>query len=703
MTQKRRGTGGTSAENAAASDAVTILVVDDRVENLVALSAILEGPGRTLVTAPSGRDALRALLRQDVAVILLDVDMPDLDGFETAALIRQRPASAHTPIIFVTAHGEESHVVKAYSLGAVDYILAPVDAEVLRAKVNVFVELFRKTAENRRQADELRGAEERLRRQAEMRLRETHARLQQIIESVVDYAIFSLDETGNIASWNAGAERLFLYEEDEVLGRDPRLLLPPDADARDLPAQQCGRAIAEGRSELDTWFRRKDGTRFYAIGVVTPMRDADGQLAGFSTAVHDITERRRAQEALQHKARELAEANRLKDEFLAVLSHELRTPLNAIIGWSHMLLERGDDPALLRRGLESIGRNGHAQLALVNDILDVSRFITGKFRMEIRPCDLRETIEAAVEAGQTAAQAKGIALRAAPLDTPVTINGDSARLQQVVWNLVSNALKFTPEGGSVTVGLDAGPRNAVIRVRDDGVGISPDFLPYVFDRFRQADSSASRASGGLGLGLAIVKHIVELHGGTVTAESGGKGHGAAFTVSLPLAGQAASPVPDAGPRRHEGREPERAPVLETFTDARIDGARPSLGGVTCLVVEDHEDTRDLMRTALEASGLRVLTAGSAEAATPLVADADVLVCDIAMPGEDGHALLRRVRALPPHLGGTVPAIALTAHVSEADRARALRAGFQAHLDKPVSLARVLETIEQLLIGEGARR
>ncbi len=703
--RRRPGPGGdTAAAGTEARDNVTILVVDDHRENLVALSALLEAPGRTLLTAASGSDALRALLRQEVAVILLDVDMPDMDGFEAAALIRRRPASAHTPIIFVTAHGEESHVVKAYSLGAVDYILAPVDPEVLRAKVHVFVELFRKTAENREQAERLRRAEERLRRQAEQELRETHARLERIIESVVDYAIYSLDAQGRVASWNAGAERLFRYEEGEAVGRDPRFLFPPDADARDLPAQQCGRAIAEGRSEIDSWLRRKDGTRFYATSLLTPMRDAAGHLVGFSAVTHDITERKRAEEAMQRKARELAEANRLKDEFLAVLSHELRTPLNAIIGWAHMLLDRSDDPAFVRRGLDSIARNGKAQLALVNDILDVSRFVTGKFRLDIGACDLRETIEAAVEAGQTAAHAKGIVLGATVPDRPVMVSGDTARLQQVTWNLVSNAVKFTPEGGSVTVNVEVSGRAALIRVRDNGVGIDADFLPYVFDRFRQADSSTARMSGGLGLGLAIVKHIVELHGGSVTAESGGKGHGATFTVILPLAGAGAAATPRQPIGEAAALSPEESAVMDMLPTAPIHGRpRPPLAGVTCLVVDDDPDTRELMKAALEAEGLEVLIAASAREGYELVARARVLVCDIAMPGEDGFSLMRKVRALPPDRGGSIPAIAVTAHAGEKDRALALEAGFQAHVGKPVDLLRVVDPIEEVLMAASARR
>ncbi len=525
-----------SMHGAHLEDEVSILLVDDRPENLLALSALLEAPGRVLVAARSGREALRALLKRDFAVILLDVTMPEMDGFETAWLIRQRPASAHTPIIFVTAHGDEGHLVKAYALGAVDYINAPVDPAVVKAKVAVFVELFRKTAENRRQAERLRQAEQLLRQQAEQRLRETHARLQQIIDSVADYAIFSLDVNGRIATWNAGAERLFLYQEDEVVGRDPGMLLAPDYGGRDLPAQQCGLAVVDGRGEIDAWFQRKDGSRFYGTGVITAMRNAQGDLIGFSKVTRDITERQRAEEALRQKAQELAEANRLKDEFLAVLSHELRTPLNAIIGWAQILIGHRDDPAMLARGLESIARNGKAQLDLVNDILDVSRFITGKFRMDVARLDIRTIAEAAIETAQTAAHAKGIRLEADMPAHALEVNGDAARLQQVFWNLVSNSVKFTPEGGRVRVEVAADDRTVTVRFRDTGAGITRDFLPYVFDRFRQADSSTSRSAGGLGLGLAIVKHIVEAHGGSVSAASEGRGKGATFTVRLPLVG-----------------------------------------------------------------------------------------------------------------------------------------------------------------------
>jgi hypothetical protein len=566
----RRGRGGRRAgvrsrrgrQVAAVHGPVSILLVDDHAENLLALSAILDAPGRELVQAASGREALGALRQRDFAVILVDINMPGMDGFEFASRIRQRLASAPTPIIFITAESDETHRLRAYALGAVDYILAPIRPEIVRAKVAVFVELHRKTAENRRQAEQLRQAEEQLRRRAEAQLRETHARLQQVIDSVADYAIFSLDASGRIATWNAGAARLFLYEETEALGRDVAMLL----EHPHLSVAQRQRAAAEGRAEIDAWFLRKDGTRFYGNDVVTPLAGPGGSLTGFSKVTRDITDRRRAEEAMRQQANELADANRLKDEFLAILSHELRTPLNAIIGWAHVLLDRPVDAQTARRGIEAIARNGRAQLDLVNDILDVSRFVTGKFRMEMAPLDLRTVADAAFETGQTAAHAKGILLEHQAVSSGVPVNGDAARLQQVVWNLVSNAVKFTRQGGRVRLEIGAAGPFAWLRVQDNGAGIPADFLPHVFDRFRQGDSSTSRSAGGLGLGLAIVKHIVELHGGTVSAESAGTGRGATFTVRLPLAA-ALHPAPSAVPPAPGPTVPRTAESIRSMLPA----------------------------------------------------------------------------------------------------------------------------------------
>ncbi|MGE5362304.1 MAG: ATP-binding protein [Bacteroidales bacterium] len=512
---------------------VRILLVDDREENLLALETLLDSPDRTLVRATSGRGALRELLRQQFAVILLDVNMPGLDGLETALLVRQRPASAHTPIIFVTAQVDETHMLRAYGLGAVDYILAPFSPDVLKAKVQVFVDLFRMAERNRLQAEKLRQAESQLRVQAEQKLREVDARMRMMVESVVDYAIFSLDPAGHIGSWNIGARRLFGYEDAEIVGRHRGILFADKNDANTLAMTHVQRAAAEGRSEIETWYVRKDGTTFMGNDVLTPIKAPSGEIIGFTKVIRDITERRRAQTALAQKADELAEANRLKDDFLAVLSHELRTPLNAIVGWTHLLLTQALDAEATRRALETIARNGRAQQSLVDDILDVSRFITGKFRLTVAPVDIRHIVQLAVETARITADAKGVTLEADIPDAPLVVQGDADRLQQVTWNLLSNALKFTPKGGRVRVRVGQDERGALVAVEDNGAGIEPAFLPHVFDRFRQADSSNTREHGGLGLGLAIVKHLVELHGGTVKAESAGNNRGATFVISLP--------------------------------------------------------------------------------------------------------------------------------------------------------------------------
>jgi signal transduction histidine kinase/ActR/RegA family two-component response regulator len=376
-------------------------------------------------------------------------------------------------------------------------------------------------------------------------------------------------------------------------------------------------------------------------------------------------------------ARAAAEkANRAKDEFLATLSHELRTPLTPILGWTVMLRSGTLDPAAIHRGLEVIERNVRAQTQLIGDLLDVSRIITGKLRLEVSPIAVVPVVEAGVEAVRASAEAKEISLGVElPSELPAII-GDPDRLQQVVWNLVSNAVKFTPQGGRIDVRLRNDGSSLSLSVTDNGKGIEPEFLPHVFERFRQADSTSTRSHGGLGLGLAIVRHLVELHGGTVYAESGGLGQGSTFTVRLPLT----APLQGPAPPRAEPADP----------DVRLDGVR-------VMVVEDEKDVRDFLRMSLVHYGAEVTAfATSADALLAVEAQRpDVLVSDIGMPGEDGYAFIRRVRALGPDRGGQVPAAALTAYAKGEDGQRVLSAGFQVHLPKPVQpsdLANVVATL-----------
>ncbi len=375
--------------------------------------------------------------------------------------------------------------------------------------------------------------------------------------------------------------------------------------------------------------------------------------------------------------REAQRVNRVKDEFLATLSHELRTPLNAVLGWARLLRTGRLDEAARCRAIETIERNAEAQAQLIEDLLDVSRIISGKFCVEVRPVDLRAVIEAAVEAVRLAADARGIALRPnLGADLPI-LAGDPTRLQQVVWNLLSNAIKFTPRGGHVDVRVHRAGGHVDIEVADDGPGIRRDFLPFVFDRFRQADGTTTRSHGGLGLGLAIVRHLVELHGGTASVESEGLGKGATFTVRLPLLD--ARSLTAVEPPSYPISRPAAGPVSRP---SETPSPRP-LEGLSVLVVDDDLDARELVSTMLCEAGAEVVTAGSADEAMAAIhaRRPDVLLSDIGMPGEDGYSLLRRVRALEPTLG-LIPAAALTAYASPADRSRALSAGYASHVPKP---------------------
>jgi signal transduction histidine kinase len=504
-----------------------ILIVDDLPEKLLIYSSLLEDIDAEIVEARSGTEALKRVLEGSFAVILLDVHMPDIDGLETATLIRGHRNGRHTPIIFITAYADEMQTARGYALGAVDYILSPIVAPVLRTKVQVFVDLY-----------------------------------------------------------NAHS------------------------------------ALARSNQELET--------------------------------------------RVKERTAELEQLSRLKDEFLATMSHELRTPLNAIFGWVTLLRTRRLDEPTQERALETIERNARAQKRLIEDLLDVSRIVTGKVALEIMPVDPRRVVEAALETMAPAAQAKGITV-VPLLDTGVaTVRGDFARLQQIVCNLLSNAIKFTPSGGKVDVCLAHRNGEAEISVSDSGQGIKPEFLPLVFDRFRQEDGSISRRHGGLGLGLAIVRHLVELHAGSVEAFSAGEGKGSRFVVRLPTRLGAA----------RSGAAEEAVAIPSTSS---------MLAGVRLLVVDDEAGARDLIANVLQGYGAEVCLAESGQAALTKLFEQrpHVLVADLGMPGMDGYALIEQVRALDPDFGGLTPAIAVTGYASPLDRLRALQAGYQNHVAKPV--------------------
>jgi PAS domain S-box-containing protein len=469
-------------------------------------------------------------------------------------------------------------------------------------------------------------------------------------------------------------------------------------DAGELPRvlEKWKAAHASGVPWEDTFpLRRHDGELRWHLSRAEPLRDSDGSVIFWFGTNTDVTESRQAAEererllSAETKARAEAEkASRLKDEFLATLSHELRTPLNAILGWSQ-LLQRGR-PEDIEEGLAVITRNARSQAQLIEELLDMSRIVSGKLRIDVQRLNLAEVINAAADSVRPAADAKDIRIQTV-LDAHVgPVRGDPGRLQQVVWNLLTNAVKFTPKGGRVQVALERVNSHVEVTVTDTGEGIRPEFLPHVFDRFRQADSTTTRAYGGLGLGLAIVKSIVEAHGGKVRAKSPGEGQGSTFSVELPLMVVHVGDEPEEVPRRHP-----RAPSPED--DARAVCNARVLEGVTVLVVDDERDARELIRRVLEDCRATVTVAADVASALDLLMRERpaVLLSDIGMPGEDGYALIRQVRELSADAGGDTPAAALTAFARSEDRRRALLAGFQSHVSKPVEPAELVAVVASL--------
>ncbi|HET9530612.1 MAG TPA: PAS domain S-box protein [Blastocatellia bacterium] len=528
-------------------------------------------------------------------------------------------------------------------------------------------------------------------------------------------AIIGKSMDGTIVTWNEGAQRLYGYSPEEAVGLPVSVLMPPER-ADDFPEIMERLKKGEKIDHYETVRLSKDGRLINVSVTISPIKDSGGKIIGASTVARDITERKLIEEEREsllaretsarleaEQARQLSvellrreqvtrseaeAANRAKDEFVATLSHELRTPLNAILGWAAMLRGGKLDEESSRRAIEIIERNARAQAQLIDDILDISRIITGKLRLDVAPVELATVIHGAVDVVRPAAEAKEIRLQVLLDPRAGPVSGDSDRLQQIVWNLLSNAVKFTPRGGRVQVRLERVNSHVEIIVSDTGQGIKQEFLPYVFDRFRQADSTLSRMHGGLGLGLAIVRHLVELHGGTVEVISGGEGQGATFTVKLPLI-----IIHDRGrykPAAAESADPSTPP------GPRIDYA-PALDGIRLLIVEDEPDARELLIALLTQSGAQTRAVATAAEALDALRQwrPDLLLSNIEMPGEDGYSLIHTVRSLGPELGGQVPAVALTAHARVEDRVRALSAGFQSHITKPVNPAELVAVIRSL--------
>ena len=644
----------------------SILLVDDRPANLLALEAILDSLDQHLVRATSGEEALEKLQEQEFAVILMDVRMPGMDGLRTAEVISQRESAARVPIIFLTAVPiANADVVSGYARGAVDFLLKPFDPEILRSKVSVFVDLYQKEQMIRRQAGLLRQRDrEAFERRSELRFRSLMDALPQCVWVARSDLTFyywnkrAVDYIGMPASVAVSADRLFEF-------------VHPDDLAAIRSEWQLATSLQRSAEVQVRLRRHADGAYRWFLMRGVPQHDESGKTTGWIVAATDID--------TEHQALEEAEdASRMKEEFLATVSHELRNPLNAMVGWVHLLRSGNLDPAKSTKALETIERNVHLQTALIDDILDVSRIIRGKINLTFSTVRMSAVVDAALAAMRPTADAKGVALEYETAAESDEVSGDADRLQQIVWNLLSNAIKFTPRDGLVVVRLEQHGHELTLTVRDTGQGISPEFIPHVFERFSQAESGSTRTHGGLGLGLAIVRHLVELHAGTVEATSAGRGQGATFSVRLPLV--------DSKTKTEDDHRNQTA-------------SRPmKLAGVSILVVDDEFDSREVLAEILRQYGAQTRTAGSASEALSEIdrATPQVLLSDIGMPMVDGYELIREIRQ---RIGeNEMLAVALTGLGSGKDKERALADGFQQCIVKPVEPDRLVDAIERLLVS-----
>lgn len=645
---------------------VTILVVDDNPASRYATARILTAAGFKVLEAATGGEALELATRGPDAVVL-DVNLPDMDGFEVCAKLRARDATARIPIIHLSAtFVADIDKVHGLEAGADGYLTHPVEPPVLIATVNAFLRA----------------------RQAEEATRRSEARFRAVFDQAL-HGIVLLSQDLIYLEVNPAMCRILGRLREEIVGKASSAFVPSGREeevaaiSKSLESQGIWHGIlpllhADGRQLELAWsisIHSVPGVRLAIVSDVTEQKLADA-------------ERERLLASERAARTEAERANRLKDDFLATLSHELRTPLNAILGWSQLLSRGGhDDPASVREGIEAITRNAHALTQLISDLLDVSRITSGKLRLELRLVDPAATIDAALETVMPAAQAKGIRIERLLSRDTGSIAADPARLQQVIWNLVNNAVKFTPRGGRITVRLRRADTHVQVTVSDNGEGINATFLPYLFERFRQENATPKRNYGGLGLGLAIVKHLVEMHGGTVSAESEGEGKGSTFTLLMPIT---ALPHSEQTP---QGIPPPPSPSIPD----KIAFKPGHLKGMRVLVVDDDLDARVLVKRLLVEFGAEVAEATTVPQAMTVLQEfrPHILISDIGMPAQDGYDLIRLIRA-QGYSPQKLPAVALTAFARNEDREQAIERGFQVHLAKPVAPNDLLSAISNFL-------
>lgn len=696
---------------------VKILVVDDHPDKLLVFRTILADLNEDVVTVSSGREALKALLTQEFAVILLDVKMPDMGGFETAALIRGRKKTAHTPIIFVTAYEDELHAAEGYSLGAVDYILTPIVPDVLRSKVRVFVQLYRMQIQIRQQAEERIAlmreqaaraiTEEAIRRSAflaeashrlgsSLDVRTTVRELTRFVVPVLAdvSALALLEESGEVrethVAWagDAGAGVLPSHAivhrltDDELAAMIDASLQGGEPALRVLETPTAALAASGATGEpitlsLGCRIRNVMGfplrARGRELGVLL-LGTSEARAPGAADLALAADLAGRTAIALDNGSlySKVQEADHRKDEFLAMLAHELRNPLAPIRTALAVLRRVASPDPIVRRSEDIIDRQVEQLTRMVDDLLDVSRLTQGKIRLDRVPVELAVVMERAVDTVRPEISRRNHRLEIAVPAEPVFVDGDPVRLTQVLANLLNNAAKYTPEGGEIRFGAERQDAQVVIRVRDNGTGIPAEILPYVFDLFTQANRSLARSEGGLGIGLTVVRSLVEKHGGTVDARSEGIGHGSEFIVRLPVQARPPADVSDCA----NGH----------------DVPAPAAGGRRILLVDDNLDSNEALDLFLQLEGHVVRKAADGADALQIAREfhPQLVVCDIGLPDMDGYEVIRCLRA---QAGADMPVVfALTGYAQERDCARVKEAGFSRHLLKPVDPAVLKELI-----------
>jgi PAS domain S-box-containing protein len=641
-----------------------ILLLEDDPVDVELIQTTLKNGGieANLICVTRRSDFSEILKTQLPDLILSDYVLPSFDGI--AALKIAQQFCPQVPFIMVSGMLGEERAIETLKQGATDYVLKQ--------------RLERLVPSAKRALRESQDRQERLR--VEEALRQTDDLLRAIVDAS-PVGIITLNPEKKVIAWNIASERIYGWQSQEVINQALPVIPPEEQKQFERLFQQALQNHTLTNYEFQHLGKNKD---LIEISVsLAPLHNAQGNVCGVVMTAIDITTRKRIEAERfnllkrEQTARAEAEAaNRVKDEFLAVLSHELRTPLNSILGWI-TLIQRGKlNKVTFDQALEVIERNASLQTQLIEDLLDISRISRGKLSLSIDSVNLIELMQTTAETLRPASDAKSITMELF-LDSSIgIIMGDANRLQQIFWNLFSNAIKFTPPNGAVTVRLKKTEDSyAQIQVTDSGIGIEPNFLPYVFEYFRQADASTTRSQGGLGLGLAISRHLVELHGGTIDVKSQGKGKGTTFTVMLPI-------------------QVMKCDVDQP--DKLIDNGL-SLQDVKIMVVEDQADARELIRLILEQQGAQVIEASSSKQALEIIKESipDVLISDIGMPDEDGYSFLKKVRSLPQDKGGNVPALALTAYTKEEDRELAIAAGFQMHLGKPLDITELVQAVFQL--------